>query len=124
MLDKCLNRFKLSSSIFYEKNVGPTLSNIARKRIQHFLSNMLNNVCRLLNSHGSTVCHTVSLFFSRSHGRFFISYGFTNFEQIFFQAYSFLKKQTHAAHSNANKERFSSMINKSKTRIRSYLSLI
>ena len=29
--------------IFYEKNVGPTSSNIVRKRIQHVLSNMLDD---------------------------------------------------------------------------------
>ena len=44
MLDECLNWFKLSSNIFYEKNVGPTSSNIVCKRIQHFLSNMLDGV--------------------------------------------------------------------------------
>ena len=44
MLDKCLNWFKLSSSTFYEKNVGPTSSNIVLKRIQHFLANMLDDV--------------------------------------------------------------------------------
>ena len=38
-----MNWFKLSSSIFYEKNVGPTSSNIVRKRIQYFLSNMLDD---------------------------------------------------------------------------------
>ena len=43
-LDECLNWFKLSSNIFYEKNVGPTSSNIVCKRIQHFLSNMLDGV--------------------------------------------------------------------------------
>ena len=43
MLDECFNWFKLSFNAFYEKNVGPTSSNIVRKRIQHFLSNMLNN---------------------------------------------------------------------------------
>ena len=35
----------------------------------------------------------------------------------------FLKKQIQAAHSNANKECISSMINKNKTSIRSFLSL-
>ena len=39
------------------------------------------------------------------------------------QSDSFLKAQTQAAHSNANKERISSMINKNKTSIRSSLSL-
>ena len=73
--------------------------------------------CRPLNSHGFTVCHTVSLPFSRYHDRFLISHGFTNFERIFSQNYSFLKKQTQAAHSNVNKERMSSMINKNKTSI-------
>ena len=37
---------------------------------------------RPLNSHSFTVFHTVSLSFSGSHGRFFISHGFTNFEWI------------------------------------------
>ena len=78
---------------------------------------------RPLNSHGFTVCHTVSLPFSRSHGRFFISHGFTNFERIFSRTYSFLKKQTQVTHFNVNKERISSMINKNKTSIRSSLSL-
>ena len=115
MLDECLNRFNFSSNIFYEKNIGPASSNLVRKRIQHFLSNMLDDdVGRPLNSHGFTVCHTVSLSFSRSQGKFFISHGFTNFERIFSQAHSFLKKQTQAAHSNANKGRISSMINKIK----------
>ena len=49
---------------------------------------------RPLNSHGFTVCHTVSLPFSRSHGRFFISHGFTNFKWIFSQTHNFLRKQT------------------------------
>ena len=47
-----------------------------------------------LNSHGFTVCHTVSLPFSRSHGRFFISHGFANFKWIFSQTHNFLRKQT------------------------------
>ena len=83
----------------------------------------MGSFCRPLNSHGFTVCHTVSLSFSRYHDRFLISHGFTNFERIFSQNYSFLKKQTQAAHSNVNKERISSMINKNKRSIRSYLSL-
>ena len=78
---------------------------------------------RSLNSHGYTVCYTVSLPFSLSHGRFFICHSFTSFEMIFPQTYSFLKKQTQAAHSNFNKERISCMINKNKTGIRSSLSL-
>ena len=67
---------------------------------------------RPLNSHGFILCHTVSLPSSRSHGGFFIFHAFTNFERIFSQTHSFLKKQTQTAHSNANKERISSMINK------------
>ena len=78
---------------------------------------------RPFNSHGFTMCRTVSLPFSRSHGRFFISYGFTNFEQIFFPNSRFSRKQTQAAYSNANKERISSMTNKNKKSIRSSLSL-
>ena len=34
-------------------------------------------VGRPLNSHGFTVCHRVSLLFSWSHSRFFISHGFS-----------------------------------------------
>ena len=41
MLDEGL---KLSSNIFHEENVGPTSSNIVRKRIQQFLSSMLDDV--------------------------------------------------------------------------------
>ena len=37
---------------------------------------------------------TVSLPLSRSHGRFFISHGFTNFKWIFSQTRSFVRKQT------------------------------
>ena len=44
MLDECLNWFKLSSNFLYEKNVGPTSSNIVHKRIQHGLFNMLDDV--------------------------------------------------------------------------------
>ena len=78
---------------------------------------------KTLNSHCFTMCHTVSLPFSRSHGRFFISHGFTNFEQMFSKTHNFLKKQTQAAHSNVNKEHISSMTNKIKTSIHSFLSL-
>ena len=42
-------------------------------------------VDRPLNSHGFTMCHLVSLPFLQSHGSFFISHYFTNFEQIFFK---------------------------------------
>ena len=76
-----------------------------------------------LNSHGFTVCHKVSLPFSQSHGSSLITHSFTNFEQIFFQTHSFLRKQTQAAHSNAAEERISNMINKNKTSSRSSLSL-
>ena len=48
---------------------------------------------RPLSSHGFTVCHTVSLPFSWSQGRFFISHGFTNFKWIFSQTHNFLRKQ-------------------------------
>ena len=70
---------------------------------------------RLLNSHGFTVCHTVSPPFSVSYGSFFISHDFTNFEWIFSKTHSFLKKQTQAAHSNTAEESISSMINENKT---------
>ena len=55
---------------------------------------------RPLNFHCFTMCHTVLLPFSRSHGRFLISHNFTNFEQIFSQTHSFLKKKkkTHRHH--------------------------
>ena len=49
---------------------------------------------RPLNSHNFTVCHTVSLSFSWSHCRFFISHGCTNFKGIFSETYYFLRKQT------------------------------
>ena len=51
-------------------------------------------ICRPLNSHGFTVCHTVSLTFPRSHGRLLICHGFTNFKWIFSQTHNFLRKQT------------------------------
>ena len=69
---------------------------------------------RPLNSHHVTWFHCLS------HG---VTVGtsflmpFTNFEQIFPQTHSFLK----AAHSNAAYEDISSMINKNKTNIVSYL---
>ena len=44
MLDECLKRFKVASNIFDESVIGPAPSNKVRKRIQHFLSNMLNDV--------------------------------------------------------------------------------
>ena len=44
MLGECLNCFKLPSNIFWEKNVDPTSSNMARKRTQHFWSSVLNEV--------------------------------------------------------------------------------
>ena len=49
---------------------------------------------RPLNSHCFTMCHTVSLHFSQSHGRFFIFHDFINFKWIFSQTYNFLIKQT------------------------------
>ena len=78
---------------------------------------------RPLNSLGFTVCHTVSVSFSRSHGRFFISHGFTNRERIFFPNSQFSSKkkkksknkQTQTAHSNDTEEHISRMINKKKT---------
>ena len=57
--------------------------------------------------------HTVSLPFSRSHGSFFISHGFTNFAWIFPNT-QFLWKQAQAVHSNAAEGHISSMINKNK----------
>ena len=49
---------------------------------------------RSLSSHGFTVCHTVLLSFSRSHGRLFIPHGFTNLKWIFSQTHNFPRKQT------------------------------
>ena len=56
-----------------------------------------------LNSHSFTSCHTVSLLFSRPHGRSFISRGFTNFKWIFSQTHSFLRKQTEVTQSPVRK---------------------
>lgn len=42
---------------------------------------------------------------SQSHGSFFITHGFTNFERIFYQALSFLRKQTQTAYFNDAEER-------------------
>ena len=49
---------------------------------------------RPLSSHGFTVCHMISLPFLRSHGRFFISPGFSNFKWIFSQTHNFLRIPT------------------------------
>ena len=59
---------------------------------------------RPLNSHVFTVCHTVSLPFSRSRGRFFISHGFKFWADFFPNSQFSKKKQTQAAHSNALEE--------------------
>ena len=60
---------------------------------------------RPLSSHGFSVCDMVSLPLSRSHDRFFITYGFTKFEWILSQkTHTFMKKQTQASHSNAAEE--------------------
>ena len=45
MLDECLNWFKLSSNIFYEKNVGPTSSNINASSIFY------PTCCMMLDQH-------------------------------------------------------------------------
>ena len=66
---------------------------------------------RPLNSHGFTVCHTVLLPSSRSHGRFLIPHNFTNFEQIFFQTHSFPKKQPGSIF-QCSEECIFSMVNK------------
>ena len=58
---------------------------------------------RPLNSHGFTVCHTVSLSFSWSHGRFFIFHGFTNFKWIFSQTHNFLRTQN-SQHNSLSKK--------------------
>ena len=58
----------------------------------------------IMTSHKFHVYHTVSLPFSQSHRSFFISRGFTNFEQIFSRTHSFLRKQTQTTNSNAAEE--------------------
>lgn len=55
--------------------------------------------CRPFNSQRFIACHKVSLFFSWTHGKFFISNGFTNFEWTFCQIQNFIRKQTKATHS-------------------------
>ena len=72
-----------------------------------------------------TVSSCVTWFHCFFHG-LTVGFAFLMVLQIFsgfFPTHSFLKKQTQAANSNANKERISSMINKNKTSIRSSLSL-
>ena len=60
------------------------------------------NYIRPLKSHSFTVCHTVSLPFSRSHGwRWLLHFSrFYKFWVDFSQTHSFLRNQTKAAHSN------------------------
>ena len=60
----------------------------------HLILQLLKFVFRPLNSHGFIVCHKVSLPSSQSHGRFFISHGFTNFKSIFSRTHNFLRKKT------------------------------
>ena len=96
MLDKCLKRFKRSSNIFYKKKCWSNIIQYSPQTHQHFLSNMLNNVCRPLNTHGFTVCHMVSLFFLRCHGKFFI--WFYKFWADFFPSSQFSKKTKHMQH--------------------------
>ena len=91
--------------------------------MKDFKSNIYLEQSRPLNSHGFTMCHTVLLLFSRSHGRFFISHDFTNIAWIFSQTYSFLKEQKQVAYSNVAEKRISSMINQNNPSSRSSLSL-
>ena len=56
---------------------------------------------------------TVSLSFSRYHGRFFISHGFTNFKWIFSQTHNFLRKQTRQ-HNHLSKKYRSTVLYKKK----------
>ena len=76
---------------------------------------------RPLNSHSFTLCHTVSLPFSRSRRRFFISCGFTNIKQIFSQLTVFLKSK-HKQHIPMLLKTYPSLINKNKISSRSSLS--
>ena len=103
-----------------ESHLSPNIMN-SEILPENFTAALIDH--RPLNSHGFTLCHAVSLPFSQSHNSFFTSHSFTNFEWIFSQTHSFLKKQTQAAHSNVNKECISSMVNKNKTSICSSLSL-
>ena len=58
---------------------------------------------RPLNSHGFTVCHTISLPLSRSYGRLFVSQALTNFKWIFSKNHGFLRKQSKTAQSPVKK---------------------
>ena len=80
-------------------------------------------ISRPLNSHSFTVCHTVSLPFSRCHGRFYISHGLTNFEWIFFPNLQLSKKTNTGSTFQCCWRTHSSMININKTSSRSSLSL-
>ena len=68
---------------FYDIKIALSLW-IALEKDEHF---------RPLNSHSFTLCHTVSLPFSQSHG---ISHGFTNFKRIFLSNSQFPKKTNQA----------------------------
>ena len=71
---------------------------------------------RPLNSQGFTVSHTVSLPFSRSYRRFFISHGFSNFKWIFFWIDNFLRKQTRQ-HNPLSKKYYSIVLHIQKIKI-------
>ena len=73
------------TAVTYFYDIKITLSLwIALEKDEHF---------RPLNSHSFTLCHTVSLPFSQSHG---ISHGFTNFKRIFLSNSQFPKKTNQA----------------------------
>ena len=65
----------------------------------------------------------VSHGFPALQGRFFISRDFTDFERIFSQTHSFIKKTNKTARSNAAEKSISSTISKNKTSSHSSLSL-
>ena len=123
MFEKCPFALQKQSNVIIEHSLHPILPLLLMDNRQKSHKSKNNAWSSPLNSHDFTVCHTISLPFSRSHGGFFISHGFANFKRIFSQTHSFLRKQTKAAHSNAAEERISSMINKNKRSSRRSLSL-
>ena len=87
-------RYSNGSKSSLKKRGTIIISNNFKEAISNYFIDNFLYILRPLDSHGFTVCHTVSLPFSRSHGRFFISHGFTNFKWIFSQTHSFVRKQT------------------------------
>ena len=87
-------RYSNGSKSSLKKRGTIIISNNFKEAISNYFIDNFLYILRPLDSHGFTVCHTVSLPFSRSHGRFFISHGFTNFKWIFSQTHNFVRKQT------------------------------